>query len=555
MKKFLSVLLASCLILTMIVSCSETPAPASSDAPDSSSVAPTEDSSEDTAGSESGLWFEETLTVEWMVPENVSTLVKSDSLVIQTMKERWNVELVPMPTPESDYQTKFLTMASTNRLPEITYTQYDALAEFGSQGLFVNLYEHEDILPNYMSLITTGDRAIESKKSTVDGALYGFQHLSINHGENGGPRLTVRYDLMEDSNIAMPNSFDEFYDAMLTIKEADPSRYAFSTRFGTKYLLGQWAYPMGSGGFTGFSENGLYYEPNDDAYVYGPADERFKAVVEYMANAYADDLLSPDYATMSRDITWEKLSTDQLYVFHDNSGFIYGFNETLQTEDPDAFFGFVPALENAQGEKRGYHYEIDRGEFASINPESERLEDVLKFVDYLYSKEGSVLTNYGVEGETYEVVDGQEMILQSIIDTYINAEDFNAAINGEYGLGRFNFALFDDSYLGQQKAAIQEAEMDPAKLEQKRADEQINREGDEAGYYSFMSAFPPLTTEQVEKVVDLNTAVDTVFTSGIDHFIIGERPMSEYDDFIAEMEAAGVRELEAVYNEAYEAIK
>ncbi len=552
MKKILSILLASCLVLSIMTSCSEAaPAETSSEAPSSSTA---DDSGEETEAKD-GLWFEETLTLEWLMSENVSTLVKDDSMVLQEMKERWNVELIPMPAPESDYATRFTTMAATNRLPEIAYVDYAAMAEYGPQGLFVNLYEYEDVLPNFMSEINKEAIALDIKKSTLGGALYGFQFLNVPYGTPGGPRISIRHDLLEENSIEMPTTFDEFYDAMLAIKETDTSRYAFSTRFGTKYLLGQWAYPMGSGGFTGFSENGLYYEPNDDAYVYGPADERFKAVVEYMANAYADGLLSPDYATMSRDIAWEKLSTDQLYVFNDNAGFIYTFNDTLQTIDTEAYFGLVPQLENGQGERRGYHYETIRYEYVAVNPESERLNDVLTFVDYLYSEEGRLLTNYGVEGETYEIVDGQPMFFDSIIETYADSDDINAAIRGEYGLGRFNYALFEDAYLVQQTREMQLAELTPEQLANREADDAVNIAGNEAGYYMYISQFPPLTVEQAEKVTDLTAAVDIVFMQSIDHFIMGERPMSEYDDFIAEMEAAGVAELEAIYNEAYAAIK
>ena len=84
--------------------------------------------------------------------------------------------------------------------------------------------------------------------------------------------------------------------------------YGFGTRNGTNYLVGSFAYALGTGGFPTCCRRtrGMYYEPESDSYVYGPTSEKFTRVVEFLQNAYKDGLLDPDYATMTKDDLFEK---------------------------------------------------------------------------------------------------------------------------------------------------------------------------------------------------------------------------------------------------------
>lgn len=62
-----------------------------------------------------------------------------------------------------------------------------------------------------------------------------------------------------------------------------------------------------------------------------------------------------------------------------------------------------------------------------------------------------------------------------------------------------------------------------------------------------------LSAEDTEAVADLKTACDTLVASESLKFIMGTRPLDEFDDFVAELKAQGAEEIEAIYNGAYQA--
>ena len=58
----------------------------------------------------------------------------------------------------------------------------------------------------------------------------------------------------------------------------------------------------------------------------------------------------------------------------------------------------------------------------------------IKFLDYLASEEGQVLTNWGIEGKQYNVVDGKRIIPQDVNNKKINDA---ANFQKETGIGLY----------------------------------------------------------------------------------------------------------------------
>ncbi len=60
--------------------------------------------------------------------------------------------------------------------------------------------------------------------------------------------VAIRTDLLEEIGVEEPTTFEEYYDDLLKIKEKHPDMYGFGTRNGTNYLVGSFAYALGTGG-------------------------------------------------------------------------------------------------------------------------------------------------------------------------------------------------------------------------------------------------------------------------------------------------------------------
>ena len=320
--------------------------------------------------------------------------------------------------------------------------------------------------------------------------------------------------------------------------------YGFGTRNGTNYLVGSFAYALGTGGFPTFATTrGMYYEPESDSYVYGPTSEKFTRVVEFLQNAYKDGLLDPDYATMTKDDLFEKASSGKLMSVYDNNSFVGRvYNPALQEIDANAKFDILKPMANEDGNTRSYRYEKDWPNNNSvISVRTKYPERVVELLNWMYTEEGRMITNFGEEGVNYTVdEDGTIVTSQDMIDAQAGASDVAAAVRGELGLGLQGLAQYVDESLDAQIT-------DPIMVENA---EKI-AEWSEEGLIDYYPLWPSFTEEETSRITELESNINNVFNQEIDGFSTGKSTMDDWAGFVETLKSQGTEELEQIFNDAY----
>jgi putative aldouronate transport system substrate-binding protein len=470
--------------------------------------------------------------VKWMVDETPTQPMKPDAPSIKEILKKKNVDIALELVPSSNYTEKKNSLIATNNIPDIIKVASKDIQDFGRTGMFLPISDYMDDMPNFKKLV---NERPEIKKLQVDGKLYGFPVLE-KYRINVAPQPVLRTDLLAKHNLAVPKSFDELYTVLKALKAAYPDSYPFTVRSKTLGTLSLLAYPMGSGG------TGVYYEPDDKRYVYGPSQVDFKNVVAYLNKLYTEKLLDPDYAVNTQDMAWEKLSSGKSFFYYDNNGFAAKvFNPALKQKDPNAKFEMIPPMKNSKGQIRSYRYQRDwLGNNYAISSKVKDPKALVRLFDWLYSEEGMRVSNFGVEGESYTLVNGKPTPVQSLLDKYKDKQGgMTAAIRSELGTGLLSYAVYiDESW----EALI----TDPYML--KMAD-QIGEYTDK-GQIQFQNYNPPFDKEETASLKKLETKVNTTFEQEIDKFIMGLKPMSEYDEFAKKLYTDGASEIEKIYNDA-----
>lgn len=504
----------------------------------------TQDGTEQSGGTETE---KEEITVTMMVTEPVTQELPESFPLLDAIKEKFNINLELTIVPGADYGTKKATVLGTANLPDVVCGMtVDEVKQYGASGMFLNLDEYKSYAPDYFGLVDGEDRAIETNKMRVNGNLYCFEKLE-KYRVAIAPLIGIRMDLLEEQNIAVPTTFEEYYDALVKIKEAHPEMYGFSTRNGTNYMIGNFAYSMGTGGFPTFNTTrGMYLEPTTNTYVYGPTDEKFTRVVEFLGKAYKDGILHPDYANMDKDTMFEKLSNGELISVFDNNSFISRtYNPALQQIAPDAYFDILEPLKDQDGNRRAYRYNKDwTDNVAVVSSRTEYPERIVEMMNWLYTEEGSLISNFGVEGVHYDMVDGVPTIKQEIIDECAGADDLTSAVLGKLGAGLLGMGYYIDETFSAQVS-------DPIYMDQA---ERIAA-WTEAGELDFLPNWLSFTEEEQEKVTEIEQNLSNIFNQEIDAFITGKKSMDEWPALVEKLKGAGSEELEGIFNAAYDRIK
>ena len=497
--------------------------------------------------SESGVEEDEMITVTLMRSQSAVQPMAEENKVVQLVEDKFNIHLELQLIPDADYATKKSVSLASADLPDIIMgVTVDELRKYAPNGLFLDIYEYAEEAKDYIEIVNAEDRAAQTETFEIDGGMYGFQTLEYNRIDLA-PLVALRMDRLEETGLSAPTTWKELYDAMLAIKELYPDQYVFSTRNGTTYMLGQLAYAMGSGGFPCFSSSGMYYEPEEDKWLYGPTKESFETVIKFLADSYKDGLLDPDYASMDKDTLHEKLSNGSLSMVVDNNSFIGRvYNPSLAQIDENAKFDIVEPMTNEDnGTKRALRYEKDWTEFACINVDTEYPERVIELLNWMYTEEGIRVTNFGEEGVDYTVAeDGSIKTDPALIEKHKNDADVFSGIQGELGVGLLGLGHYIDESLYAEVS-------DPVFVEQGK----IIREWTEAGEIDYNSAVPYFTTEEQDEITELQQNISNVFNAEIDSYINGQKSLDEWDNLVEMLEQQGTERLEEIYNTAYERTK
>ncbi len=401
-------------------------------------------------------------------------------------------------------------------------------------------YVNETDMPNFYKF---WQKFPEMKKYLVDGELYVFPVIHRDETANGyGP--VIRMDLLEKHNIPVPQTWDELIDVLAQLKELYPSSIPYTGRKGTLNLFDTTAYMLGSG----HGKKGIYFDYDLDRFVFGPATQEFKEVLRFFNKAYEKKVLDPDFATSNAQQMEAKLSSGKAFFFNDNSGFGQTYTQSLRKIEgnENARLQIIPIPENSFGQRRALSYAKDLpGRFYAVNASSKNIKEVIKLVDWLYSPEGSDISNYGVEGLSFQYnAQGEPEFIKEYLEKFRDASpSAYYAVYSDLGITKLNFSFY--------------ATNTKTWFEIEKALGTWNEVSDE--YWSIIGSDdaynppyiePALTVEESERVTDILQDLNTMLEQEYNKYIMGIEPISNWDKVIARCEALGARELEDIYNKA-----
>lgn len=486
---------------------------------------------------------EKPLEISIMMTDSASQPLKVDAPSHQEIFKKTNVKMNIQIVPANSYEEKKNIVLGTNNFPDIIYIPNTAdIVTYGNSGIFEPLsqYVNQETMPNFYKF---WEEYPEMKKYLLDGELYVFPVVAREESANGfGP--VIRKDLLEVNNLKNPETFEELLEVLIKLKEIYPDSIPWTGRKGTTQLLKTTTYMLGSG----YGNNGLYYDEDQGKYVFGPASENFKAVIDYLNRAYEAGVLDPEFATTTSEQMESKLSSGKSFFYLDNSGFGQNYTKMLRKIDgqEEALFQVLPIPENSFGERRAVSYATELpGRFYAINAKAKNKEQIIKFIDWMYSKEGSDITNYGVEGYSFEYNEsGEPEFKEDYVMKFKDAQPSDYyAIYTDLGITKLNFCLWACNT----KTWFEIQKIDGNWTED--VDEYWNIINNDKAYIQ-PHIDPSLTAEESEKAQDILVDVNTMLEQEYNKYIMGQESIDNWNSVMKKCEDMGVRELEKIYNDA-----
>ncbi len=576
MKKTLSMLLATTMMLSTFVGCSSGDSGSSSTGGATGGSGTTEfaeavggdDDSIYTAPGEYPIFKDEadyaTFSIfgaqrsgvpDYNVPANATTQWFQDTTGISLT---WETAL------EVDMQTKFNTIMIGGDYPDlIAYTGL-TLAEqllYGQQGSFIPL---NDLIDNYMpNLVKMFENYPGSRESITlsDGNIYVLPQLGANYHSTMPYKMWINQVWLDNLGLDMPTTTEEFKEVLIAFRDDDPNGNGKKDEVPLSGTLSGWnndPLPFLMNSFGPFSvsvngANGMIF--NDDGSLSYPKIQDFwRDYLVYMNDLYSEGLVDNLLFSQTQNDLKALAETPGESVVGVCAGGSIGAFLSLGDSDRWKEYVALAPLEGPEGVQYAVHAPISGNYGLVITDKCEDPIAVCRAFDLMFTEEGMLRNRIGVEGENWVYAEDMDPslglepvnVLGEPATYYRLTNDAEGGNNYWHQFGPWGIYNFDLYWVASEDSI-------ETLLYNETADKYEQ-------YKMPMDLFLPrlgYSEEQSRTIVDVVTPMNAYIDTAIPEFVMGTRdPNSDADweAYVSAVEAFGVHDLEAVYEDAYAAV-
>lgn len=329
-----------------------------------------------------------------------------DIPIIQVWQENTGVDVEFQHPPQGQQDEQFNLMVASNELPDMVETDWLGFPggpdKAINDGVILELTDViEDHAPNLAGLLASNpdwDKLVK----TDSGSYYVFPFI---RGDEilmtwNGPQM--RADWLRELGMEPPTTIDEWERALIGFRDEFGADAPFS-------LPGIWLLNSSNAIVSAFETTRGFFQ-EDGVVKYGPIEPGYRDFLELWARWYEEGLLDPDFASIDYPTFEAKLTSGRTGAYLQTVGGGMGRYLSLMENEPETFelIGVqYPTLE--EGELAWYGHQdfpYTPAQSVAISASSDAVETAARFLDYAYGQEGHMLMNFGIEGESYEMVDG-----------------------------------------------------------------------------------------------------------------------------------------------------
>ncbi len=355
-------------------------------------------------------------------PRNMSSILPNgfdDHKVIQEIEKMTNVHINWEYGSAESAQDAFNLMISAGDYTEIIAQLTDRYAGGADKavedGVCLNLNDYiGTYAPNFSKLIAS-DPLVKKATITDGGNVTGLPRLlDAEDMMDYGP--VIRQDWLDDLGLASPVTYDDYYTVLKAFKEkkgADQALWLQNTGVPWKNFL------IDGFGVAGFAS----MMPNIDAPFYvdngtvkfGMIENGFKDYLTMVNKWYTEGLISKDFIKNMMPFADDNIvTTGKSGIWYTD---IYGIHSTVQkANDPNYKIAGIHDAVKKVGDKlhqKNSPYPIAGGSW-SVTDKCKSPEVAIAWLDNLYSEQVGELSNWGMEGEGYNVADGKKVVSENI---------------------------------------------------------------------------------------------------------------------------------------------
>jgi len=467
-----------------------------------------------------------------------------DSEVWQEMERRTGVRVNWFHPPVGQASENFSLRIAADDLPH-AFVNPPAFpggpAAAVEEGIYIELtpYYEAGWLPNFAWLRANHPDAAEISRGTTDdlGRILALHMIDIipSHPWSG---LWIRQDYLDNYGLDVPVTIQDWDHVLRTWRDSRGS-----------WVLG-FEYPDSPSGTGGVQTNSAFVGSFDAGFrrwlnldgnaVHGSIQPGYADWLALMNSWFVDGILDPDFAVRTGDDRYAQIANGNFLAFDRAYG---GMGQQLLTGRTHTPEMAVTPLGNPAREP-GAHTRISSQNNSIVRGDRTHITDrvhnediteiVVRWFDYLFSQDGGDLLSYGIFDHTSRWdANGEVEWIHPVL-----TEDEDA----DFWTPVYLFKMRPMSFLRDSTAYVFVDEVWECI--------RVWGAADNSGILPV--DLITLTPDEAAEMASIMTDVDTHIYEQTLAFIVGSRPLDQFDAFVAELESMGIRRAEEIQQAAFD---
>lgn len=326
------------------------------------------------------------------------------SLTNATITIDWRVQ--------DNYATQVATALASGALPDIINAGDYGVMNLVNEGAVVALDEYLDLIPNIVAAVGE-DRMADWRQA--DGHIYTIPTI-VN--VPGSQSVMIRQDWLDALEMDVPTNWDEWVELWRAIKDNDLNGNGDPN---DEIPL---ALEQGSNGERSMasllnafgiraSSDCQFCVLDDGTYTMVYDHPRYREFLEAVQGLFAEGLIDPEFATRTQAELFTAMDSNLVgttMTWAERARISTTTNR--EAGDEDALWTCVAPIVGPHGDQMTQ----ERAAVSNVwcisadAAAAGKVEDILRLFNWCYSDEGKMLYNYGIEGVSYDMVDGTAML-------------------------------------------------------------------------------------------------------------------------------------------------
>lgn len=505
--------------------------------------------------------FAEKVEIKWFIPSDPGRPFSSDLFIFKEMGKQVNANIIVESPPRDAFQEKFAATMATGKILDIITFFKDEISymEYGPKKFeSLNPYLEDGTLASYKRYLDKYPDVVDKMSHPDDGNIYGFGLLNavdlaqfIWYIDN--EQLNAAGWKTEDIK-----TMDDFKAAMLALKKESGLPYITGHRLGWNYFIDAVGKYFGIG--PSMNDNGIRYDnaladgSSSKTFKLSASTEQFKEFVEFTKWMVDNEIINPIFLSMQKDELFSKYADGSFPLMMEQTSMYKNIDPKF-----DKDIGAILPLK-INGKKYAQplapHYNINYRTPSVVSKDSKVKERCMGIFGWMYSDEGYLTLTRGIEGEDwvadetwpagFYAINTQGKYEQMRVEKgEITKEQYDALPKAWITMGLGNFwtrGVIDESQTFQFHSFV------PGETEKSKIIKDFNQKLIDGGYTSKPEPVVKFNKEEASAIANIMTPCKTYMDEQAVKFIFGERDMSEWNDFLKELEKLGYKEVEDMYN-------